>query len=653
MSAADGAALFNDTERFDRELDAFDQRPGQAEMANAVAEAVDHRGRLVVEAGTGTGKTLAYLLPALASDGKIIVATATRYLQSQLADKDLPLAERILGRTVHSTVLKGRANYLCLHRLEMAEQNASADKRARLSAIREWARKTESGDLGEFGDIGDGDSLWPQVTSTPDNCLAADCPFWDQCFVVAARREAQAADVVIANHHLFFADLTLRDAGLGEVLPGADAVILDEAHKLPDVAGHFFGRALSSRQIGELTRDLRAEVERLGGDMPGVADNTRDLAERLAEFGQRLPAQTGTTGWRDVADNNVAAARDALLEALEILAGALDEVSDRSEQLQSLARRSAEHRDLLATLAEADENDAENVSWLDIRAESWTWHSTPLDVASPFARSIEALPSAWVFTSATLAVGGDLGFFCARLGLSDVETRVLASPFDYANNALLFTPPSMPQPRAPGYDDAVIEQARSLITATGGGAFVLCTSYRAVERYGRALRAAGFSTLIQGSASRPRLLADFRADDASVLVATTSFWEGVDVRGQALRLVIIDKLPFASPADPVLKARFAAMEEAGQNPFIAYSLPQAVIALKQGVGRLIRDATDRGVLAICDPRLTSAGYGRVIQASLPPMTVSDSWQQAETFLRDLKPASEPINSTNDHADVEN
>ncbi len=635
MSAADGAALLADVERLAQTLEAFDQRPGQTDMAAAVANAIDTRGRLVVEAGTGTGKTLAYLLPTLASGGKTIIATATRYLQSQLADKDVPLAERILGRTVHSTVLKGRANYLCLHRLELAEANAAVDKSPRLAAIRDWSRKTQTGDLGEFDEIGDGDSLWPQVTSTPDNCLAAECPFWDQCFVVAARREAQTADVIIANHHLFFADLTLRDAGLGEVLPGADAVILDEAHKLPDVAGYFFGQTVSSRQIADLLRETRAEIERFKGDMPNLADAARDLSTRLAEFGESINHVTGTTSWRDVTSDRVKAARDAMIHALETLTHALELFRDRSEQMKSLARRSASLHDLITQLAAAGDSGGENVSWLDIRGERWIWHSTPLDVASPFARAIETLPSAWVFTSATLSVNGDLGFFCTRLGLGEVETRVLESPFDYANNALLYTPPNMPQPRSQGFDEAVIAHALALIRAAGGGAFVLCTSYRAVERYGEALSMAGIPTLIQGTASRPRLLADFRAQDANVLVATTSFWEGVDVRGHALRLVIIDKLPFASPADPVLKARFAAMEMAGQNPFIEYSLPQAVIALKQGVGRLIRDASDQGVLAICDPRLATAGYARIIRASLPPMPITDDSERAIDFLAAL------------------
>lgn len=642
MTAADGAALFDDGERLQQTLEAFDPRPGQAEMATAVAQAIDQRERLVVEAGTGTGKTLAYLLPALASGGKTIIATATRYLQSQLADKDLPLAEQVLGRQIHSTVLKGRGNYLCLHRLELAEQNARADTSQRLASIRAWARKTDTGDLGEFGDLGDGDSLWPQVTSTPDNCLAAECPFWDRCFVVAARREAQAADVVIANHHLFFADLTLRDAGLGEVLPGADTIILDEAHKLPDVAGHFFGQALSSRQLAELDRDTRSEAEAVGGDMPDVSENVRHLADQLAAFGERMAGLDGPTNWHEITNQDTITARNALQTALEGLADALSAVCERSEQLKSLARRAIEYRDLFSNLAA---NDDQSVSWLAMRAERWVWHTTPLDIATPFSRAVESLPNAWVFTSATLAVGGDLAFFCERLGLTDVHKRVLASPFDYAHNALLFQPPAMPEPRSDGFDAAVIERARMLIETTGGGAFLLCTSYRAVERYGQALAAAGFSTLIQGRASRPKLLADFRADDASVLVATTSFWEGVDVRGQALRLVIIDKLPFASPSDPVLKARFAAMEAAGQKPFIDYTLPQAVIALKQGVGRLIRDASDQGVLAICDPRLTRASYGRVIRNSLPPMPVTDDSDRADDFLRQLRPPDAALDAS--------
>lgn len=636
MTAAAGAALFDDDAALAAALPGYRPRPGQAEMAAAVARAVDDKSRLVVEAGTGTGKTLAYLLPALASRRKIIVSTATRYLQTQLAEKDVPLAQKVLGRNFHVAVLKGRANYLCLHRLELAESSGDLYLAPRLRKVREWAGRTRTGDIGEFGDPSDGDALWPRITSTTDNCLGTDCPLYDQCWVLHARREAQAADLVIANHYLLFADMTVRESGFGEVLPGADAIVLDEAHKLPDIAGRFFGQAVSSRQLRDLVRDGRAELEALGGDMPDLAQCFETLGETEGGFTESLGQGAMTAGWRDVTSPEREAARDALIEALETLEQTLESVSERSEGLKSIARRAVDLRSRLALVVA---EDGERVSWIERRGASWIWHSTPLDVATPFARAVEATPSAWIFTSATLSVKNELGYFCARLGLTDVESKILPSPFDYEKNALLYAPRQMPVPSAPDFDDAVVDEIVALVNAAEGGAFVLCTSYRAVRRYGQALVEAGFEPLVQGQAPRAQLLADFRADANAILVATSSFWEGVDVRGHGLRLVIIDKLPFASPADPVLAARFEAMKSAGENPFMDYQLPQAVIMLKQGVGRLIRDAEDRGVLAICDPRLFTARYGGVIRASLPPMAITRSRSAACAFVDELTPST--------------
>jgi ATP-dependent DNA helicase DinG len=630
VTAAAGAALFEDDAALRAALPGYRPRGGQAEMAAAVAEAIDQGGRLVVEAGTGTGKTLAYLLPALASRRKVIVSTATRYLQTQLLDKDIPLAQSVLGRSVHAAVLKGRGNYLCLHRLEMTENSGDLYLASSLRRVREWARSTRTGDIAEFGDPGDGDALWPRITSTTDNCLGTECPLYDQCWVLAARREAQAADIVIANHYLLFADLTLRESGFGEVLPGADAIVLDEAHKLADIAGRFFGQAVSSRQLRDLDRDGRAELEQLGGDMPEIAAVFGDLTTVERQFSDAI-GQDGSASqdWRATATPDREVARDALAESLHTIESALEPVVARSEGLKSLARRTREIRERLdVVIAE----DGERVSWLEQRGSSWIWHSTPLDVATPFARAIDATPGAWIFTSATLAVKNDLAYFCDRLGLVDIKQQVLPSPFDYEKNALLYAPQHMPNPSAPDFDDAVISEAIALITAAEGGTFLLCTSYRAVARYGDALIEAGFDPLMQGHAPRASLLDRFRSDENAILVATSSFWEGVDVRGRALRLVIIDKLPFASPADPVLAARFTAMKSAGANPFMDYQLPQAVIALKQGVGRLIRDAEDRGVLAICDPRLFTARYGSVIRASLPPMPITRQRSAACAFV---------------------
>ena len=635
MTAADGAALFNDDQALADALPGYRPRPGQAEMAAAVADTIDDGSRLVVEAGTGTGKTLAYLLPALASRRKTIVSTATRYLQSQLADKDVPLAQTILGRNFHVTVLKGRANYLCLHRLEIAEGAADMVSAPRIRAVREWAKRTTTGDIGEFGDPSDGDSLWPRITSTTDNCLGTECPLYDKCWVLHARREAQSADLVIANHYLLFADLTLRESGFGEVLPGADAIILDEAHKLPDIAGRFFGQAISSRQLRDMVRDARAELEALGGDMPDRRAQIDDLSQAERFWTDQLAGGAQTRSWPELASPERIDARDGLIEALAALTQGFDAIASRSEGLKNLAKRADELKTQLDTVTADD--DGERVSWLEVRSSGWIWHSTPLDVASPFARAMNTMPGAWVFTSATLSVKDSLSYFCNRLGVYEAREKILASPFAYEDNALLYGPQGMPAPASPDFDAAVVAEIVALVNAAEGGAFVLCTSYRAVRAYGEALAQAGFEPLVQGQASRAALLADFRADENAILVATSSFWEGVDVRGRGLRLVIIDKLPFASPADPVLSARFSAMKAAGDNPFMDYQLPQAVITLKQGVGRLIRDAEDRGVLAICDPRLFTARYGGLVRASLPPMGVTRVRAVACEFVSELAP----------------
>lgn len=640
MSAAAGAALLDDAEHMSAYLPGFAPRAVQSEMAEAVATAVDNGERLVVEAGTGTGKTLAYLLPALASGQKVIISTATRYLQEQLADKDVPLATRILGHDVHIAVLKGRSNYLCLHRLEQAEKDPDLYDQGRLRAVRKWAARTQTGDLGEFGDLADGSRIWPKITSTADNCIGRNCPFYEQCWVMLARREAQQADLVIINHHLLFADLTLRERGFGELLPQADTVVIDEAHKLPDIAGRFFGQAISGRQILDFDRDLRVELKNLGSDMPGLRDMLDTLKQAEQGFANVLARdpKRSNRAWADLADDVSMQAHTALGEQLETVRDQLEPVAERSDAMESLWRRAGE---LVQSLGQVSTIDADNVSWIEPRgAVGWVWHSTPLDIAEPFSRAIEKHAGAWLFTSATLAVDNSLAYFCSRMGLGEVESRILASPFDYAHNALLYVPARMPRPGAPAYTQAVAEQAIALIRAADGGAFVLCTSYRSLHACAGALAEAGFAPLVQGQDSRSALLNAFREQDDRVLVGTNSFWEGVDVRGHGLRLVIIDKLPFAAPGDPVQSARTRAIKEAGGDPFMELAVPQAVISLKQGVGRLIRDTNDRGLLAICDPRLYGAGYARRIRNSLPPMPATRVFEEASEFLDDLIPITD-------------
>lgn len=612
-------------------------RDVQQEMATAVGAALDACEHLLVEAGTGTGKTLAYLLPALASGRRVIISTATRHLQEQVYENDIPMARQALNKSPRTELLKGRSNYLCLHRLAVTESAGdlrSARLQHKLREIREWASVTRTGDLGEVGDVDDGSPIWPRVSSTTDNCLGAECPVYNDCWVVAARRAAQEADILVVNHHLLFADIALREEGFGELLPGADAVILDEAHHLPGIAGQFFGESISGRQIRDLVRDTRAEADAAGGDMPDLIDGLSTLADSEADFADSVSELNGSTAWAEVVTKPAAeSSARAIRQALEALAEALSAVAERADGLAAVGHRAA---NLAERCGRQDSDDPDTVVWLERRGRGWIRHATPLDVAPPFARALARHPGAWIFTSATLSVNGSLDYFARRTGLGDARRLVLDSPFDYRNNSLLFVPPGMPMPNEPGFDKAVADNALALLHASGGGAFVLCTSYRGVNACAERLRAAGVGPLfIQGAMGRSELLAAFRASPNAVLIGTGSFWEGVDVRGHGLRLVIIDRLPFASPADPVLAARVAAMRKRGEQPFIEYQVPQAVITLKQGVGRLIRDAEDRGVLALCDPRLVTKGYGRTFRDSLPDMPLTRDTTAATDFLRKI------------------
>lgn len=622
-----------------RHVEGFAPREAQSQMAARVSDTLDAAGQLLVEAPTGTGKTLAYLLPLVNSGYKAIVATATRHLQDQIFSKDLPLALSACESRPRISLLKGRANYLCLYRLDTAESSAGLDARlhGQLRRVREWAATTRTGDISEIGDPAEPSPLWPRVTSTVENCLGQDCPFYDDCWVLMARREAQAADIVVANHHLFFADLALREEGFGEVLPGADAIVLDEAHKLPDLAGRFFGMTVSARQLKDLARDGLTELDAAGGDMPALAEAFQVIADAQRALDTALPSGGGHFPWDALTQS--AGAADALADARQAVAQAIElgrAAADRTEGLAAVMRRAAQTLERFDTLRDGV---PDTVRWLEWRGAGWFLHQTPLDASAPFARAVEQGRRAWILTSATLSVDDRLDYFAERLGLPEAEQLLLQSPFDYARNSLLYLPPELPAPGAPQFDDRAVDAMWPLLDASDGGAFVLCTSYRAVSIWAQRLRERfGDRLLVQGSSGRADLLARFRADGNAVLVGTSSFWEGVDVRGPALRLVIIDRLPFASPSDPVLNARIEAIRDEGGSPFKSLQLPQAVIAFKQGVGRLIRDASDRGVLAVCDPRLRTKGYGRTFLKSLPPLPVTSILADATDFLKRLDEA---------------
>ncbi|MBS0394922.1 MAG: ATP-dependent DNA helicase [Proteobacteria bacterium] len=609
-------------------------------MARAVAEALELRGRLVVEAGTGTGKTFAYLLPALLSGRRVIVSTGTRTLQDQLYHRDLPAVGRALGRPVRVALLKGRANYLCRHRLALARgapELPALGRAARLALARveAWSRTTTAGDVGELESVPDGDPIWPQVTSTRENCLGQDCPEFRGCHVVEARRAAQAADLVIVNHHLLLADLALREEGFGELLPGADAVILDEAHQFPDTAAQFFGTRLGSRGLASLARDALVELTRAGLLDAGSRRLVEALEAASAAVQRALAGLGERVDWGALPDAALEGAQE-LERALAAMAEHLGAPALEAPGVRQCGRRALEAGTRLTAILAAEA--ADGLRWADVGPRAFSLELTPFEVAARLRGHFDARPCAWICTSATLAVDDDFDHFTRRMGLETARCLRVPSPFDFEQQARLYLPQGLPQPAAPGYTAALIEAALPLLRAAGGRAFLLFTSHRALAEGTRCLRAAlaaadRFPLLVQGEAPRDALLRRFRELGNAVLLGTGSFWEGVDVRGPALSLVVIDKLPFASPDDPVLKARLAGLEREGRNGFLEYQVPQAVLALKQGVGRLIRDPNDFGVVMLGDPRLRSRGYGRTFLASLPPMPVTTDAGEAIAFLR--------------------
>ncbi len=619
-----------------QQVPGFAPRRPQQRMAQAVATTLVDGGALLVEAGTGTGKTFAYLIPALLSGVRVLISTGTRHLQDQLYYQDLPVVRRALQIPVATALLKGRGNYLCLYRLQAAEQEgrlASPAHVVELRRIRRWAGRTRSGDIAEIVGVPEASSIWPSVTSTADNCLGSECPWLDACFLAQARSAAQAADIVVINHHLFCADLALRETGFAALLPGVEAVILDEAHQLPEIATQFFGASLSGRQLTELARDTLVEQARDAADFPDL----RQRAEALATGEAALRYALGTTErrapWHTVASENaVLAALEQLAIILARLREALKEAAPRGKGLDSCYRRIEVLCDLFLRVSAA-ESATDAVGWFETHGRGFAVHLTPLDIAPTFQARMAAWPGAWIFTSATLAVGESFSHFATRLGVTDYAALRLDSPFDFTQNTLLYHPPALPEPAAPDYTQALLEAVLPVLRASRGRAFLLFTSHRALRE--AELGLAGrleFPLLVQGAAPKAALLREFRALGNAVLLGTASFWEGVDVRGEALSCVVIDRLPFASPGDPVVQARIESLRQRGVNPFRDYQLPQAVIALKQGVGRLIRDVTDRGVLMLCDPRLLGKSYGRTFLDSLPPMPRTRELEQVRAFF---------------------
>ena len=628
MSASDSKLnfIFSEKGPLAEGIPGYRTRQQQLEMALAIETAIQENKQLVAEAGTGTGKTFAYLVPALLSGGKVIVSTGTKTLQDQLFHRDLPAVRDALKVPVTVEMLKGRANYVCHFHLERSANEGrfvSREDANYVHVIRNFVENSKTGDKAELIEVPENATIWPSVTSTRDNCMGQECNFYKDCFVMDARKRALAADVVVVNHHLFFADVMLRDEGVSELLPSANTVIFDEAHQLPEVAGLFFGEDVSTSQLLELARDAEAEYITTAKDCPALQEAANALEKSVRDFrlvfayeGARMPVQ------KALALKNFDSVYSEMQSKLKALTNVLETQAPRDPALENCWQRGA---GLMVQLQRwlAAEN-ANLVRWVGVFTQSVQLHATPLSVAEGFGKQLNASPRAWIFTSATLAVKSDFSHYIGQMGLSNANTGYWESPFDYGKQALFYVPENMPEPNSPGYSAAVAAVALPVIQASGGRAFVLCTSLRAMREIHALFKEAfeqngiEFPLMMQGESSRSELLDRFRKRGNAVLVGSQSFWEGVDVRGEALSCVIIDKLPFAPPDDPVLAARIDKMNEEGKNAFMEYQLPYAVITLKQGAGRLIRDEADSGVLMICDPRLISKPYGRRIWQSLPP-----------------------------------
>jgi ATP-dependent DNA helicase DinG len=615
------SALLGADGPFAREVPNFAPRETQQRMADAVGGAIETHDALVVEAGTGTGKTFAYLVPALLSGKRVIVSTGTRNLQDQLFHRDLPRVMSILGTKADVALLKGRANYLCRYRLQQTVESGQFKSRTQvddLQKVRAWGARTRTGDRSELVEVPEGSPLWPRVTSTAENCLGTECPLYDDCFVFKARRRAQDADLAVVNHHLLLSDLALKREGFGAILPEAEAYVLDEAHQLPELAGQYFSVGVSARQVKELAADALAEC----AGQPGALALLQPALEHMNDAVRKARLAFDTLPKRGAfaqleADAGAAEALENLGDALADLAGVLMGQAERSKGLASVHARCVVLDQRLQRIAGRIGED--EVRWYELSDHGFELSATPLDLAPQLQTLRSATDAAWIHTSATLAMAGHFDHFTRQMGLVDPVTLDLGSPFDYAHQALCWLPRGLPEPAARDYTQRVIDTVRPVLEMSRGRAFLLFTSHRALRLAADLLMDGPWPLFVQGSAPRHQLLSDFRDSGNGVLLGAASFWEGVDVAGEALSVVVIDKLPFASPDDPVLQARLDAVRRAGGNPFRDWQIPAAAIALKQGAGRLIRDVHDRGVLVLCDPRLTTRAYGKLFLASLPPM----------------------------------
>jgi ATP-dependent DNA helicase DinG len=636
-------SFFSSSGALAQSVPGFRARSQQLAMARAITDTITGNRILVAEAGTGTGKTFAYLVPALLAGGKVIISTGTKTLQDQLFNRDIPTVRAALKVPVIVALLKGRSNYVCHYHLERTLKDGrtsftSRDEVKYLKLIERFAGVSKTGDKSGLSEIPESAAVWQQVTSTRENCLGSDCPSYKTCFVMEARKQALSADVVVVNHHLFFADVMLRDEGLSELLPACNTVIFDEAHQLPETASLFFGESVSTSQLLELARDAESESILGAKDFVALPDSIALMEKAARDLRLTIEGDNTRLTLAAVSMNpKFGIALDHLLERLEELSSLLESQSERSEGLENCWQRARE----IAIRVKHWRDQAESegfVRWLEVFSHALQLNATPLSIAEIFNKQLVASPRAWIFTSATLAVKGDFSHYNDEMGLTTTQSACWDSPFDFANQALLYVPTGLPDPSSRDYTDEVVKAALPVLMASRGRAFFLCTSLRATKRAHELLIEAfereklDYPILLQGQSSRSDMLDRFRKMGNAVLIGSQSFWEGVDVRGEALSLVVIDKLPFAPPDDPVLSARIEKINKEGRNAFMEYQLPRAVINLKQGAGRLIRDETDRGVLMICDPRLITKSYGKKIWQSLPPMKRTRDLAEVEHFF---------------------
>ena len=618
-------------------------RQEQVDISVLIDEAITNKKRLIVEAGTGIGKTFAYLVPAFLSGGKIIISTATKNLQDQLFTKDIPMIRDALNVPVTLAMLKGRSNYLCHLRLENAmSEGAFMTKEdvTYLHLVNQHAKHSPDGDRSELDTIPESSSIWPQVTSTKENCLGQDCSFYKECFVMNARKKALAADVTIVNHHLFFADLNMKEEGISELLPKATTVIFDEAHQIPDIASIFFGKNVSTAQISEIVQDGYQIYLKHMKDVSDFETTLNDLEKVNKDFRLVFPRESNRYPYQKISTfSRFDSAYEDLIEKLKKLIKLLAHHKDRDTEIEKYFDSANEI--LLNFDAWREDKDDNSIKWVEVYSQSVQLNNTPLSIADMFAKHINNESTSWIFTSATLAVKNNFDHFKNQLGLIDADSVSKESPFNYAEKALLFVPKAMPDANHENFNFAVVNQIYPFIKASKGRAFILCTTLKSMREIYTLLQdkietdQLDYPIYLQGDGSRNHLLNKFREHGHAILIGSLSFWEGVDVKGDALSLVVIDKLPFFSPEDPVLAARIDKINQSGKNAFMEYQLPNAVITLKQGAGRLIRDEFDKGVLVICDTRIIEKAYGKRMWQSLPPFTRSRDDFEVIQFLEKI------------------